>query len=129
MLLDTTFLVDVLRGENGVAERERDLDDRGVGTISSVSVMELWEGIQRAEASENERAAVEQLLTGLSEASFDRETAKRAGALNVELADRGEPIDVEDVMIAATALERDDPVLTRNDGHFERIDALDLETY
>lgn len=129
MLLDTTFLVDVLRGADGVVERERELDERGVGTVSAVSVMELWEGVQRTDASESERTAAERLLTGLSEASFDRETAMRAGALNADLADRGEPIDVEDVMIAATALERGEAVLTRNDDHFGRIDGLDVETY
>lgn len=129
MLLDTAFLVDVLRGIDAAETRERQLDERGVGTVSAVSTMELWEGIQRADASDDERVAVERLLTGLAEAEFDRDVAMLAGELNAALADRGEPIDVEDVMIAATALERDEPVLTRNESHYDRIEGLAVETY
>lgn len=129
MLLDTTFLVDVLRGAEGVEDLERELNDRGAGTVSAISVMELWEGIRRMDRTKDEQAAVDRLLSGLTEASFDRETAMRAGTLNAELTDAGEPIDVEDVMIAATALQRDEPVLTRNVDHFDRIDGLDVERY
>lgn len=38
-------------------------------------------------------------------------------------------MDIEDVMIAAVALERDDAVLTGDPDHFERIEGLAVETY
>jgi len=41
----------------------------------------------------------------------------------------GEPIDREDCIIAATAIAENEPVVTRNAGHFERISGLDVRTY
>jgi predicted nucleic acid-binding protein len=124
MILDTSVLIDVLRGEPAVVERERELDERGTAIVSTVSVMELWEGIQRADASESERERVAALLEGLRHADFDHDAAVVAGDIAATLTARGEMIDIEDVMIGAVALTRDQAVLTRNADHFARIDGL-----
>lgn len=129
MILDSTFLIDVLRGSESVAERIEELDSRGTPFVSSVTVMELWEGIHLADASDDERTAVKGLLTEIDEIAFDRECAMRAGKINAELVADGERIDETDVMIAATALVNDQPVVTRNVDHFERIDGLNVATY
>lgn len=129
MILDTTFLVDVLRGDPAVETWEAELSESGAVAVTPVTVMELWEGVHRAETTETERERVGELLDGLAEAPFDTASAKRAGAVNASLADSGTPIDVEDVMIAAIALERDEAVLTRNGSHFGRVDGLTVETY
>lgn len=129
MILDTTFLVDVLRGREDVTARVEDLDARGTPSVSSVTVMELWEGIQLSDASDPELAAVESLLTDIDEFPFDRDCAMTAGELNATLLQSGEPVDVTDVMIAATCLVHDRPVVTRNVDHFERISDLDVVTY
>lgn len=131
MLLDTTFFVDVLRGDvrgnPTVEEYIADIDTAGTDKVSAVSVMELWEGIHLAEATATERTRVEQLLEGIDELPFDRDVAMLAGELSAALVSRGEPIG--DVMIGATALAHDESVLTRNIEHFERIDGLDIHTY
>jgi tRNA(fMet)-specific endonuclease VapC len=129
MILDSTFLIDVLRGSESVAERIEELDSRGTPFVSSVTVMELWEGIHLADASDDERTAVKGLLTDIDEIAFDRECAMRAGKINAELVADGERIDETDVMIAATALVNDQSVVTRNVDHFERIDGLNVATY
>lgn len=129
MILDTTFLIDVLRGDEEVVEWERDLDENGTGFATSISVLELWEGIQRADASDAERERVRRLLDGIHHADFDAPSAMTAGEVSAALTDTGQEIDVEDVMIGAIALRRDQPVLTRNAEHFERIENLDVETY
>lgn len=128
MILDTSFLVDLLRGDDavrGLAERlatEPQL-------VTPVTVMELYEGVHRAEYGTAERDAVTELLEGLTHVDFTDESGKISGRINARLADAGEPIDVEDVMIAAVALERDEPVLTGNPSHFGRVDGLDILTY
>lgn len=70
-----------------------------------------------------------ELLSGLTHAAFDHESAMVAGERSAALANDGSPIDVEDVMIAAVALVRGEPVLTRNPAHFERVPGLAVETY
>lgn len=129
MILDSTFLIDVLRGEETVAQLIEELDATGTPFVSAVTVMELSEGIRLTEATEAERSAVEDLLTDVNELPFDRECAMRAGELNAHLITAGKPIDETDVMIAATALVHDRPVVTRNVDHFDRIDHLEVVSY
>ncbi len=54
---------------------------------------------------------------------------RKAGKISGELISRGEEIDREDCIIGATALLNDEPVVTRNSDHFDRIEGLDVETY
>lgn len=68
MILDTSFLIDVLRGNEAVTEWEAELDERGVGVVTAISVMELWEGIQLTDAADEEREQVHRLLEGLGHA-------------------------------------------------------------
>ena len=129
MILDSAVLIDVLRGSSDVAELIEDVDARGTPFVSAVTVMELHEGIHLADATADERTKVRQLLTDINELPFDRECAVRAGRINADLVSSGEPIDETDVMIAATALVHDYPVVTRNAARFERIDGLTVRTY
>lgn len=129
MILDTSFLIDVLRGEEATEEWERRLDEAGVGMVTAISVMELWEGIHLADASETEHGAVEALLGGLHHAAFDRPAAMRAGEVNARLTREGRRVAVEDVMIGAIAAERDEAVLTRNAEDFERLPDVAVERY
>jgi len=129
MILDTTFLVDVLRGEDTVAALEDELDASGTPHASSITIMELYEGVHLADTTETQREGVENLLTEITELAFDRACAMQAGRLDAELVSAGEPIDETDVMIAATALVHDRPVVTRNVDRFERIDDVEVVTY
>lgn len=129
MILDSTFLVDVLRGARDVSELVSELDTAGTAFVSAVTTMELFEGIHIADATERERTAVEALLTDVNEIPFDRACAMRAGRIIAELSSSGKAIDVADVMIAATALVHGRPVVTRNLGHFDRIEGLDVVSY
>ncbi len=129
MILDTSFLIDVLRGEDTVEEAVQTVDERGMAHVSSVTVMELWEGIHLADSSENERTVVKNLLTDVRELPFDRECATTAGEINAALQRNGNTIEDADVMIAATALVHDVPVVTNNVDRFERIEDLEILTY
>jgi len=129
MILDTTFLVDLLYGSETVSERVTDLDTSGTPFVSSITVMELFEGVHLADMADAERTAVTDLLTETNELPFDRECAMRAGEINASLVESGSVIDETDVMIAATALVNDYPVVTRNVDHFERVDGLEVVSY
>lgn len=129
MILDSTFLVDVLRGSGDVSELIENLDATGTPFVSAVTVMELTEGIHLADSTADEREAVHQLLSDCTEIPFDGDVAMQAGRINAELVASGEPIDETDVMIAATAFVHDQPVVTRNVDHFERIDELTVISY
>lgn len=129
MILDTSFLIDVLRGEKEVREWEERLDNGGEEPIiTSISVMEIWEGVIRSGNTE-ELKKIENLLEGLSSIEFDSEDGKTSGEILASLANKGNPIDVEDVMIGAIALNSNQKILTKNPDHFERIDNLKVKSY
>ena len=129
MILDTAFIIDVLRGDESVEGHLADLDRSSPLHVSAVSVMELWEGIHLSDSTNRERQAVREVLEGLTELPFDRACAMRAGKLNAELRKRGRSIEAADAMIAATALVRDRPVVTRNVSHFDHIEGLEVISY
>jgi len=129
MILDTSVLIDILRGEDLVTPWEEKLDETGAASITPITVMELWEGIHRASATRSERDDVETLLTEIDEVPFDTPAAVRAGEISATLLDGGNRIDVEDIMIGAIAVERDETVLTGNPKHFDRIPDLTVESY
>jgi tRNA(fMet)-specific endonuclease VapC len=52
-----------------------------------------------------------------------------SGSGGLNLATRGSPIGLEDVLIGATALQHDAVVATRNRRHFERIAGLRVESW
>ena len=129
MILDTTFLVDVLRGSDDVVDAMAEIDEAGTGAVSSVSVMEVWEGVLLTTSSDRERRRVKQLLEEVRELEFDRACALRAGEISATLRQAGEQLEAPDVMIAATALAHDMPVVTHNVDHFERVEDLEILTY
>lgn len=66
-----------------------------------------------------EEEPVQRVLEPLRELIFDAAIAERGGRIRRQTA-----LALPDALIAATALEHDLPLLTRNRRHFERIDGL-----
>lgn len=131
-LLDTNVLSEVLkkRPEPRLMERLRSVPERNLAT-SAVCVAELRYGTARLPRGMRlwERIARD-VLSRLSVLPLGEAEAVRAGDILAALADKGEPIGVEDVLIGATALEGGGlAVVTRNVRHFLRIEGLVVEAW
>lgn len=59
----------------------------------------------------------------------DGEVALVAGELSAVLIDRGERLEVEDVLVVETKLHDETAVLTRNTVHSDQITGIDVESY
>jgi tRNA(fMet)-specific endonuclease VapC len=125
-LLDTNVLSEVIRKrpDPGVMARLGSVPGEDLFT-ATICVTELRYGAARHPrgASIWERIEAE-ILPRLRVLPLAMDEALRAGDLLANLADRGEPIGLEDVLIAATALENGLTVVTRNLKHFARIPGL-----
>lgn len=129
MLLDTTFLIDLMNGDEGAVEKAREMEaDLVQQRISSMTLFELYYGISRASESESERETVEEVLESKPIYPADTAVMRKAGRLAGELGNDGTPVGDGDVIIGATATVVEEPVLTRNVDDFERLD-VDVETY
>jgi tRNA(fMet)-specific endonuclease VapC len=130
MIQDTTFVIDVLAGDEAALDLLADVEsDRKPEKVSSVTVLELYEGVERADRPDDEVAAVLDVLDSKTVVPADHDVMRHAGRISGTLYADGRPIDREDCVVAATALHEDEPVVTRNVDHFARVDGLDVRGY
>ncbi len=112
-LIDTSILIDYLRGHAGaedLLERERAAD---VLHASEITRIEVLAGMRPSE-EDGTRA----LLSTLVWHPVDAEIAEAAGALGRQRPPSHHTIDSADLAIAATAIRADARLLTRNVRHF-----------
>ena len=113
-LLDTTVLIDHLRGVSAVSERLLALLAGGhsLGTCC-VNVAELERGVRA-----KERAAARHFVERLRYLDTTREAAGRAGRYQAEFESRGQTLQTADALIAGTARAHGAILLTANTRDF-----------
>ncbi|MFW5895783.1 MAG: PIN domain-containing protein [archaeon] len=125
--LDTSFLIDLLSGTDRALAMQESLDDEGIRhSVAPVSGAELAVGAQLGSARDRDEAMA--LLDSLRWLAFDRSVASRVGRIQARQYDAGHPLGLTDCMIAATAIEHGESLVTA-DGDFERIDGLQVRRY
>lgn len=130
MLFDTTFLVDLTRGDDAAVERTRELEAQFVRQrVSAMTLFELYYGVARSNPPDDERETVERVLSTKPVQPADTAVMRRAGYVSGELENHGEAVADGDVVIGATALVTDESVPTRNVADFERVPDVAVETY
>jgi tRNA(fMet)-specific endonuclease VapC len=95
--------------------------------LSVISVAELAHGIHRAntpERRDSRRAFLDDLKATVPVYPITAETAELVGKINAETSARGAVIPFDDLLIGATALERNYAVATHNERHFKKIPNL-----
>lgn len=110
-VLDTTVVIDHLRGVRAAGDYLRSLP--AVPTCSEVTRAEVLQGLRSTE-----RGAAEGLFSVLRWADVDESIARRAGELGRRYRRSHPGLALADLLIAATALELDQPLATQNVRHF-----------
>ena len=128
MILDTCFLIDLLKNNKDAVAKAQVLDETDTPSFATtVTVFELWQGVH--DASEEERERVLTLLSSVGIHVLDFEGAKQAGEIFDILRREGQKIEPEDCLIAGIARSHNEPVLTRNVKHFSLVKNMRYETY
>lgn len=129
MLLDSTFLHDLVRADDDAVSHLEDLIATETPVaVSSLTVFEVGIGLRGA--AEQYRDQFQSIVDDVEEHALGPGEARRALIIQRTLYERGEPIGAVDVLIAGTAAERDDTrVLTQNTDEFERVNAITVESY
>lgn len=114
VLLDTTVLIDLLRGRPGTVARLRALRrTRDAPHTSAVNVEELVRGLRRPE-----EADVRTLLGGLQVVALREAEGWRAGEWRRTFAGRGVTLSQADCLIAAAAVSVNARLATGNPKDF-----------
>ncbi len=116
--LDSVALIDWYCGRRGIFPYlEEILAGRSQGFFSTVSELELWQGIRPGEEEKHEA-----MLSLLERVPLDQTIARRAGLLRQQI---GFPkLSLPDAAIAATSEVSGRPLLTRNTRDFERLKGI-----
>jgi predicted nucleic acid-binding protein len=125
--LDTSFLIDLLKGLPAAAEKARAMD--AVGERLSVPAPVLTEVLRGAYfKGGKELHETLELMASLDVLVVDDEVAAEAGRMGAELLKRGNDVGTIDLLIAATAkLNR--RILVTRDSSFYGIPDVAVETY
>ena len=120
-LLDTTVLIDLLRGREATHGRLRSLREAGdQAYVSAVNIEEVVRGLRPSEYDSARR-----LFAGLRLAPLGAEEGWRAGGWRREFASRGRTLSQADCLIAAAAASLGARLATENPKDFPMTD-IDL---
>jgi len=123
-LLDSTFLIDHLRGDPDAVRRFRAMNESGdESLLTGVTASEVWSG--RRPGSEDD---IERFLRYIEYVHPGPETARLAGVWRAEARENGRTVLVPGALIAATAYHQGATVLTRNIRDFALM-PVRVETY
>lgn len=122
IVADSDVLIDALRGRPDAVQRVDEALSSGALATTAITVFELRSGVRSSDAA----GKVETLLAALPVLPLDERAADEAAEIRRALDAKGPPIGIADYLIAGICLSRSRRLLTRNRGHFERVEGLEL---
>lgn len=126
IVIDTTFVLDYLDGVEATAAFLRRHEDRPFG-IPSIVAFETYRGAAIAQGPDG----IDRVVTALEwlrPLALTEPVAREAATIEAEVADRGEPINLADTLVAGHCRHHDAPIVTR-DGDLERVHGVSVQTY
>jgi len=125
--LDSSFLIDLVKGAEQAARKARDMDASEERlSIPAPVVTEVLRGAYFKGGKEL-RDTLE-LLAGLDVLEVDEDVATEAGRMGADLLRRGKDMGTVDLLIAAT-VKLNGQILVTRDSMFFEIPDLAVETY
>jgi tRNA(fMet)-specific endonuclease VapC len=124
-LIDTDWIVDSLHGQRQAAQTLIELAPEGLA-VSYITYAELYQGAHYASDPDNSLRVLDEFIEGVELVPLNLEIMQRFAIIRGHLQQQGTPIGEMDLLIAATALNHDLTIVTRNRRHFERVPDLKL---
>ena len=129
LMLDTNICIYLIKERPAsVVERFRVRPVGDIG-ISAITLAELEFGVAKSSRPSRNREALEQFVSPLEVAHFDRLASAAYGKLRTALEKRGQPIGSLDLLIAAHALSLDARLVTHNVREFGKVPGLRIEDW
>lgn len=128
-LLDTNICIYIIKQKPPeVIRRFNSLHGAQV-MLSSISVYELFWGIEKNQSGKRNERALENFIAPLEVIDFTEDDARQTARIRAELQRAGTPIGPYDLQIAGIALNHGLTLVTNNTKEFERVKGLRLENW
>ena len=132
IVLDTNVVIAILNKSSASirSEVDRRTARKERLALSSISVFELYFGVEKSRKRTINLESLRELLDGpLITIAFDDEDAAIAGDIRATLEVAGSPIGPYDLLIAAQAVRHDATLVTANVREFSRVPGLKVEDW
>lgn len=124
-LVDSDWIADYLKGRRQAVALLTSLAASGTA-ISIVTFGEIYEGIYYGQDPREHERVFRNLLRWVDVLPMNRTVMRRFARIRGRLRRQGQLLGDPDILIAATALQHDLTLVTRNIRHFSRIPTLRL---
>ena len=130
-VVDTTFIIGLLRGDAGTVEKARELDGEGGAATTVVNVFEVSYGVYRGMSDVDRRLEeARRVFSNLDVFPLDFRAAVKAAEIAASLDREGRGVDPFDALVAGIAFVNGaERIVTRNVAHFERMPGLIVEEH
>ncbi len=126
-LLDTTFLIDLIRGRE---EALKIIEKEEILLTTQINMFEIIKGLYLMNVSRANFPKVINLFQEIRILPLDDKGIIKSAEISSDLYKEGLPVDDSDCLIAGIALSHSvDVIITRNSRHFDRIKGIKVETY
>lgn len=126
-VLDTTFLIDVLRGEK---ETLRILNSKEPLLTTQINMYEVIRGLFIRKVTPSKFREIIETFDDVRLLSLDNRAIIKSAEISAQLIKRGTTISDCDCMTAGIALSNGvNTIVTRNAEHFKRINEVKVESY
>jgi len=122
MIIDTSILVEIDRGIT--EEKIKKIKDNINPKISTITVSELYIGSYKREKTDE--SSLENLISAFKQIPLNQEIAKKAGELISRKQEKDLGIGINDIYIAATAIQKNEKLLTKDVQDFNEINDLEV---
>jgi predicted nucleic acid-binding protein len=125
--LDTSVLIDNLRGKKQTVEFIKRLEEAGRNlTTTAITSFELYYGAYRSNSRDKNLGATKLLLARLVILDLTDDCSIEAGRILALLEEKGDLIGFRDALIAAIVMTHKMTLATRDTEHFSRIPDLEI---
>lgn len=129
-VLDSDFLVAVLRNEDGARKKSEEIKEyKGVLAITVLNAQEVFFGCLISSNPTENYSIAEKFLNQFEILDYNYNSMLETIKIKAALRRNGESIEILDEMIAGICLANNATLVTRNTRHFSKISGLKIEKW
>ncbi|ETD27353.1 type II toxin-antitoxin system tRNA(fMet)-specific endonuclease VapC [Helicobacter canis] len=129
IMLDTNICIYILNNKPERIKKHFDKYELGEIAISSISVAELFFGVEKSKFKESNTLALNAFLANLKVLEFASREASVYAKIRADLERRKALIGAMDMLIASVAVANDLTLITNDSKDFKRVKNLQIENW